>query len=182
MTAPQLRILESFPEPEFSNLRTAAFADFGVGSTLLADVLAEEATRWSQVFDPESDFPEQLRIGAFVDGQLVGWSYSRREDNQLHMINSGVLAEFRGRGIYSDLVKATIAYADAHGFLKIVSRHVPSNNAVMIPKLRLGFIVSAFEYSEVYGPLVHLTYLISLKRRELYQTRSMPIVPSSEGD
>lgn len=76
------------------------------------------------------------------------------------MVNSGIFPEFRRRGIYSGLVKATIAYADTHGFLKIISRHVPSNNAVIIPKLRLGFMVSAFEYSEVYGPLVHLTYLI----------------------
>jgi ribosomal protein S18 acetylase RimI-like enzyme len=182
MSAPQLRILESFPEPEFTTLRTAAFADFGVSSKLLAEVLADETNRRSQVSRPESHFPQQLRIGAFIDDRLVGWSYSRGEDNQLHMVNSGIFPEFRRRGIYSDLVKATIAYADTHGFLKIISRHVPSNNAVIIPKLRLGFMVSAFEYSEVYGPLVHLTYLIGSKRRELYQTRSMPIVPSIEGE
>jgi ribosomal protein S18 acetylase RimI-like enzyme len=98
------------------------------------------------------------------------------------MVNSGVLPEFRGRGIYSDLVKAAISHADAHGLFKIISRHVPSNNAVIIPKLRLGFIVSAFEYSEVYGPLVHLTYLIGEKRRELYLARSKPLVPSNEPD
>jgi ribosomal protein S18 acetylase RimI-like enzyme len=176
----RIRILERFPEPEFTALRTAAFADFGERSKLLDDVLADEAGRRSQVLGPEPPSPQQLRIGAFVEDTLVGWSYSQVDENQLHIINAGILHEFRNRGIYSGLVKATIAYADTNGFQKIVSRHVPGNNAVIIPKLRLGFVVSAFEYSEVYGPLVHLTYLVGHKRRELYRTRSMPIVTSSE--
>ena len=180
MSQPQLRILDSFPEPEFSALRDVAFRDFGAQSTLLSDVLDDEAKRRSLVSEADSASSQQLRIGAFLDDRIVGWSYSRYEDGQLNMVNSGVLPEFRGLGIYTGLVKATIEYADAHGFLKIVSRHVPSNNAVIIPKLRLGFVVSAFEYSEVYGPLVHLTYLNGDKRRELYQKRSTPIVPSSE--
>ena len=93
------------------------------------------------------------------------------------MINSGVVPELRRRGIYSNLVAATIAHAESHGFVSIISRHVPSNNAVIIPKLRLGFLISGFEYSEVYGPLVRLTYLCGQKRRQLYRARSTPIVP-----
>lgn len=177
MTSPQLRILESFPEPEFTALRNVAFADFGERSGLLTDVLADEANRRPQVSGPEAPIL-QLRIGAFIDDRLVAWSYSRGEDTQLHMVNSGVSPGLRRRGIYSRLVEATIAHADSHGFLRIISRHVPSNNAVIIPKLRLGFMVSGFEYSEVYGPLVRLTYLIGHKRRELYRARSMPVVPS----
>ena len=176
----QLRILDTFPEPGFTALRTAAFADFGVRSELLADVLADEATRRPQVSGLESHVSEQLRVGAFVDDRMIAWSYSKGEGSELHMVNSGIHPEFRRRGIYSALVKAAISYAEANGFIKIISRHVPSNNAVIIPKLRLGFTVSAFEYSEVYGPLVHLSYLVGPKRRELYQTRSMPIVPSRE--
>ena len=177
MTSPQLRILESFPEPEFTALRNVAFADFGERSGLLTEVLADEANRRPQVSGPEAQIL-QLRIGAFIDDRLVAWSYSRGEDTQLHMVNSGVSPGLRRRGIYSRLVEATIAHADSHGFLRIISRHVPSNNAVIIPKLRLGFMVSGFEYSEVYGPLVRLTYLIGHKRRELYRARSMPVVPS----
>ncbi len=94
------------------------------------------------------------------------------------MVNSGVLPDLRRRGIYSRLVGATIEYAATNDLSKIFSRHVPSNNPVIIPKLRLGFMVSGFEYSEVYGPLVHLTYLIGNKGRELYRARSTPIVAS----
>ena len=44
-----------------------------------------------------------------------------------------------------------------------------------IAKLRLGFQVSGFEYSEVYGPLVRLTYLVGEARRNLYKARTVPI-------
>src|SRR5690349_21189281 len=100
--SPQLRILKSFPEPEFTALRNVAFLDFGERSGLLTDVLADEANRRHQVSGPEAQIL-QLRIGAFIDDRLVGWSYSRGEDTQLHMVNSGVSPGLRRRGIYSRL-------------------------------------------------------------------------------
>jgi len=176
--SPQSRIVESFPEPEFTALRNTAFADFGERSAVLADVLTEEADRYPKQLGLEERIPQELRVGSFIEDRLVAWSYSKVEGSQLHMVNSGVLPDFRRRGVYSRLVEATITYAKTTGISKIFSRHVPSNNAVIIPKLRLGFMVSGFEYSEVYGPLVHLTYLIGDKRRELYRVRSVPIVPT----
>ena len=177
---PQLRIIESFPEPEFTALRTVAFADFGEPSALLAAALAEEASRRPKLpGQHEEQIPHQLRIGAFLEERLVAWSFSKSEGSSLlHMVNSGVLPDLQRRGIYSLLVEATITYAHTWGFSKISSRHVPSNIAVIIPKLRLGFVISGFEYSEVYGPLVHLNYLVGDKRRELYRARSVPVVPT----
>ena len=182
MNAVQLRILDSFPEPDFTSLRTAAFADFGEESKMLAAVQADEATRRLETLSSEDQHPRRLHVGAFLEDRLIGWSYSRGENTELHTIHSGVDLAFRGRGIYADMVKMTIAFADTNGFSKIISRHVPSNNAVIIPKLRLGFMVSAFEYSEIYGPVIHLTYLVSAKRRELHRSRSRPIVPSVKID
>jgi ribosomal protein S18 acetylase RimI-like enzyme len=177
-----IRALDAFPEPEITSLRAAAFAGFGKESQLLTEVIADETERRSQARMSEPQFSHQLKIGAFFGDRIVGWSYSRGEDKTLHMINSGVLSEFRGQRIYSGLAKLTIAHAAQNGFIKIVTRHSPGNNAIIIPKLRLGFFVSAFEYTEEYGPLVHLTYLVSQKRRELYRTRSMPIVSTSNQD
>ena len=176
---PRLRIMENFPEPEFTALRDVAFADFGEPSRLLADVLADETLKARPETSGPNEKSPQLRIGAFIENRLVGWSYAKGEGSQLHMVNSGVLPDLRRQGIYFRLVEATITYAGTYGFNKIFSRHVPTNNAVIVPKLRLGFMVSGFEYSEVYGPLVHLTYLVGNKRRELYRTQSRPIVPSA---
>lgn len=177
-----IRTLDAFPEPAFTALRTAAFADFGEESQILTETIADETEFRSHLRQSDSQIRNELKIGAFSDDQIVGWSYSRGEDKILHMMNSGVLHEFRGQGIYSELAKSTISYAIKNGFLKIFSRHSPSNNAIIVPKLRLGFFVSAFEYSEEYGPLVHLTYLVSQRRRELYRTRSKPIVPIGTKD
>jgi ribosomal protein S18 acetylase RimI-like enzyme len=175
-----IRALDAFPEPEFTSLRAAAFAGIGEESRLLTEVIADETERRTQARMSDPQFPHQLKIGAFFGDRIVGWSYSRGEDKTLHTINSGVLSEFRRQGIYSGLAKFTVSHASQNGFVKIVSRHSPGNNAIIIPKLRLGFVVSAFEYSEQYRPLVHLTYLVSQKRRELYQIRSTPITPISD--
>lgn len=177
MSGAELRTLGAFPEPAFTELRIAAFEGFGVQSALLSEVLADEAERRSSPSASGEEHTRKLRIGAFLDGQLVGWSYSQEQGDELHMINSGVHPRFRCRGIYRELVTQTISYAGTQGFVKIVSRHVPTNNHVIIPKLRLGFMVSAFEYSEIYGPLVHLTYLVGSQRRHLYQARARPIIP-----
>jgi ribosomal protein S18 acetylase RimI-like enzyme len=168
------RELDAFPEPEFESLSREAFSDFGQPSPSLADVLRAEAA--ARVDAPPVD-AKSLRIGAFLGARLVGWTFSQAEPGHcLHMVNSGVARDERGKRVYSRLVQLTIAHANARGYTSIRSRHVPTNNAVIIPKLRLGFQVSGFEYSEVYGPLVRLTYLVAPARRELFRSRAQPIV------
>ena len=81
----------------------------------------------------------------------------------------------RRTGIYSELARLVIDEAKSRGYSVIWSRHAANNNAVIVAKLKLGFFVSGFEYSEVYGPLVRLTYLLREKRRQLYQARAKPI-------
>jgi len=91
------------------------------------------------------------------------------------MVNSGVAAAERRTGIYSELVRLVIEEVRSRGYALIWSRHAANNNAVIVAKLKLGFFISGFEYSEVYGPLVRLTYILREKRRQLYQARATPI-------
>jgi ribosomal protein S18 acetylase RimI-like enzyme len=166
------RVVASFPEPAFSVLTREAFAEYE-SSQLLTDVLAHEAT--VPVSVPAAD-AGALRIGCFRGESLVAWTYARPTgERQLSMVNSGVAATERRAGIYSQLVSMVIEHAAAHGFASVVSRHAANNNPVIIAKLKLGFFVSGFEYSEVYGPLVRLTYLVGELRRTLHQARSRPI-------
>ena len=114
----------------------------------------------------------------FRDRRLVGWTLSRAvAGNDLCMVNSGIAPAERRQGIYSRLVELTIEHASARGYRSITSRHVPMNNGVIIAKLRLGFQVSGFEYSEVYGPWVCLRYLVSAARQQLCRVRAIPILP-----
>ncbi len=136
-------------------------------------MLASEAVvRQSEPPRPVDTF----RVAAFRGDELIGWTFSYREGSfQFQMLNSGVIAKERRRGVYARLAQAVLEHATAQGYVSIESRHVRTNSAVIIAKLRLGFQVSGFEYSEVYRPLVRLKYLVGEPRRDLYNVRSRPI-------
>ena len=167
------RFVDQFPEPAYSALAGEAFSDYEA-SELLTDVLNAEAAVRSGT--PDAVDEGALRIGAFRGDALVGWTFARPQGaNHLHMINSGVAPAERRRGVYSELVRMVIEHAGSRGYVAVLSRHAANNNAVIVAKLKLGFLVSGFEYSEVYGPLVRLTFLLGEGRRNLYRTRSSPI-------
>jgi ribosomal protein S18 acetylase RimI-like enzyme len=167
------RVIDQFPEPAFSVLAAEAFSDYET-SELLTDVLNTEAAGNSKSLNAADD--GTLRIGAFRGDSLIGWTLARPQgEGHIHMINSGVAPAQRNQGVYSKLVQVVIEHAGSHGYVDIQSRHAASNNAVIVAKLKLGFFVSGFEYSEVYGPLVRLTFLLGELRRTLHKTRSSPI-------
>lgn len=167
------RVVNQFPEPAFATLVAEAFSDYEA-SELLSAVLSAEAAAGSK--NPGSDDQGTLRIAAFRGDALVGWTFACAEGaNHLHMFNSGVAPAERRHGVYSRLVQLVIEHARSRGHVAILSRHAANNNAVIVAKLKLGFFVSGFEYSEVYGPLVRLTYLLGKLRRSLHHTRSTPI-------
>ena len=167
------RVLDKFPEPAFSVLAAEAFSDYET-SELLTDVLNAEAAVRSKSLTAAND--GALRIGAFRGDSLVGWTLARSQgEGHIHMINSGVAPAHRDQGVYSKLVELVIEHSRSHGYVDIQSRHAANNNAVIVAKLKQGFFVSGFEYSEVYGPLVRLTFLLGELRRTLHKTRSSPI-------
>lgn len=167
------RVVEEFPEPEFSALVDEAFSDYEESSLLFEVSVEEAAARDGATATPSKG---AIRIGAFRGERLVGWTYANPEGTSLiYMVNSGVATAERRTGIYSELVRLLVEEARSRGYSVIWSRHAANNNAVIIAKLKLGFFMSGFEYSEVYGPLVRLTCLLREKRRQLYQARAKPI-------
>ena len=167
------RVMDKFPEPEFSVLAAEAFSDYET-SELLTDVLNAETAVRSKSLNAADD--GALRIGAFRGDSLIGWTLARPQgEGHIHMINSGVAPAQRNQGVYSTLVQRVIEHARSHRYVDIQSRHSTSNNAVIVAKLKQGFFVSGFEYSEVYGPLVRLTFLLGELRRNLHKSRSSPV-------
>ena len=167
------RVVDKFPEPAFSTLAGEAFSDYEL-SDLLSEVLNEEEAAKSGTLNAAEE--GVLRIGAFRGDSLIGWTFARaRGTDHFHMINSGVAPAEKRQGVYSHLARLVIEHARSRGYVAVLSRHSASNNAVIVAKLKLGFVVSGFEYSEVYGPLVRLTFLLGERRRSLYRTRSSPI-------
>jgi ribosomal protein S18 acetylase RimI-like enzyme len=178
MTNLLLRPIETADSAALAELQNAVFDDYE-RSDLLAEVIKQEAAA-----RPEGlvrDVPSPFGLAAYRDGTLVGWSQGYRQGkSEFYMLNSGVASTERRRGVYSELVRAVLAHAASQGYARVTSRHAASNTAVLIAKMRLGFQVSGFEYSEVYGPLAHLTFIVSEARRRLYRMRSASIRTSAQ--
>jgi ribosomal protein S18 acetylase RimI-like enzyme len=173
MTNLALRPIETADASALAELQSAVFDDYE-RSDLLTEVIKQETAA-----RPEGlvrDLPSPFGLAAYRDGALVGWSQGHRlGKSEFYMLNSGVASTERRTGVYSHLVRAVLAHAASQGYAKVTSRHAAANTAVLIAKMRLGFQVSGFEYSEVYGPLVQLTFIVSEARRRLYSIRSASI-------
>jgi len=176
MTEITLRPLDLVPEAELSALSHEVFGD-EQPSKLLAAVLAAEAAALNGRAKLKTQ--DTFGLAAFRGNLLVGWTQGYRiGTNQFHMLNSGVAVAERRNGVYSQLVRAVLAHAQSQGHIAVRSLHAAANSPVIIAKLRLGFHISGFEYSEVYGPLVQLKYLVGEPRRSLYTARASAIRPS----
>ncbi|TGE20963.1 GNAT family N-acetyltransferase [Hymenobacter metallicola] len=125
---------------------------------------------------PESTRLDQLRQnlnGArhlyflLLDGdEPVGWHYGfQRSELEYFMANTGVLPEYQNRGLYSAFLKFIVQHAADLGFQYLTSIHHSDNNAVLVPKLKAGFVLQAFGYliqtmllDASVGPMVQLVY------------------------
>jgi ribosomal protein S18 acetylase RimI-like enzyme len=173
MTDLTLRPIDSVPALDLSALEREVFAD-EQPSELLGQALAEERVARAKL--PVVEDPDRFGLAAYRGNKLVGWTQGYRVGTtQFYMLNSGVSIAERRTGVYSALVRAVLAHATAHGYASVKSLHVAANSPVIIAKLRLGFHISGFEYSEVYGPLVQLKYLVAESRRGLYMVRTASI-------
>jgi ribosomal protein S18 acetylase RimI-like enzyme len=146
------------------------FADqaiFRVAESLSAAELAKQR-EVSQMFG----MPFDLYLGVFAEEKFVGWAWGFQDSfDSFYMCNSAVLPEHRRKGIYSALLEATIENVSTKGFQRITSRHAATNNSVIIPKLKFGFVITSLEVSDVFGTLVHLTYFTHPLRRKMIDYR-----------
>jgi ribosomal protein S18 acetylase RimI-like enzyme len=173
-----LRPIETADAAAIADLQSAVFDDYE-RSELLEEVIEQERAARSAALG--TDVPAPFGLAAYREDTLVGWSQGYRQGKtEFYMLNSGVASTERRKGVYSALVAAILNHAKTEGYAKVTSRHAASNNAVLIAKMRLGFQVSGFEYSEVYGPLVQLTYIVNETRRRLYRMRSASIRSSAQ--
>jgi ribosomal protein S18 acetylase RimI-like enzyme len=128
-----------------------------------------------------SGTPYTLHLGIFLKGELVGWSYGWQESaEKYYMCNTGILKEHRRKGIYTALLPEVLKILKAQGFQVAYSRHAATNNDVIIPKLRAGFVISGMEISDKFGTLVHLSYFFNDVRRRAMDFRSGQAAPDEE--
>ncbi len=109
-----------------------------------------------------------------LDGDKpIGWHYGfQRSELEYFMANTGLLPEYQGRGIYSAFLKFIVGQAADAGFQYLTSIHHSDNNAVLVPKLKAGFVLQAFGYliqtmllEANAGPMVQLVYPVKAEYR-----------------
>lgn len=123
-----------------------------------------------------------LHLGLYSpQNEFVGFSFGWQDGYESYfMAASAVLPEHRRQGLYSKMVEIVIQRATEQGFQKIYGTHCATNNAVLIPKMKLGFIFSKIELSDMFGTIIHLTYFTNPLRRKVMDYRSGLRVPDSE--
>lgn len=116
--------------------------------------------------------PYKLFLVAKIENEIAGWSWGFQNGNcEYYMCNSAVLPQFRKQKIYSKMLELVIAKASRDGFQEITSKHHASNNAVIIPKMKAGFLISGFELNVRFGTMVTMTFFPNKKIEELYHQK-----------
>lgn len=134
---------------------------------LRKDLFKEQYKLYLGVFDPNNNF--------------VGWHFGYQENAHVfYMCNSAILEDHRRKGLYSSLLEHTVNVLAEKGFQIIYSRHNATNNSVIIPKLKAGFLISNFEMDDVFGVLVHLKYFTNKTRRKIMDYRAGQLKPDNE--
>ncbi|MDH4468485.1 MAG: GNAT family N-acetyltransferase [Bacteriovoracaceae bacterium] len=150
--------------------------------------------RWREHLNPDiqqsvKDLNKKLNsrihidLAIFKGDQIVAWSYGWQgglESATFYMANSCVIPEYRRQGLYTILLNKMIELCKKVGFHTLTSRHVASNNNVIIAKLKASFKISGIELSEIHGNLIHLTYFNNELREESFAVRSGFKKPVSE--
>ncbi len=117
--------------------------------------------------------PYSLRLGFFDAEQMVGWHYGVQVGNDtFRMVTTGILPHYQRKGIYSKFLTAITEELRAQGFQMILSRHWATDNQVIIPKLRHGFLIAGFELTDELGLLLRLMYHFNEIRRKAMHVRS----------
>jgi hypothetical protein len=137
----------------------------------------------SNLRELSSNMAKAFRLKYYImNGEdKIGWCYGAQIDFEtFKMINTGMLKEHRGKGIYKHVLPAVLKVLKEKGFQKVWSRHAATNNRIIVPKLQQGFTISGFEISDLFGVLVHLTYYFNETRRKVIDFRVGDVQPTKE--
>lgn len=119
---------------------------------------------------------EQVRTYFYLiyhGDEPIGWTSGRQDHaDRMYMENTGILPAHQGKGIYSAMLPILLELIRKQGFQRVYSRHNAVNNAILIPKMKAGFLITSMELSEKYGLLIHLSYYFNEFRLNALRFRS----------
>ena len=114
----------------------------------------------------------KINLGLFYKNKFVGWSWGYQEKATVfYMCNSAIVDGHRRKGLYTCLMREMLKRVVGRGFTRIYSRHMITNNDILIAKLKQGFKITTFELSDAFGTMVHLSYYPSKIKNEILDFR-----------
>ena len=115
---------------------------------------------------------ESMYCLLMLDVECIGWHFGFQDGPlSYYMCNSAILPEHQRNGYYTFLAQQVIDEVQRRGYLKITSRHHPTNTAGLIAKLKLGFIVSGMKLSANFGTLLELEWHASSEVNDVMKIR-----------
>jgi len=123
-----------------------------------------------------------VRLALIYKNEMIGWCYGWQDSihhGDFYIAGSVVVPEHRRKGLYTEMLKRMISIAKDEGFSAIRSRHICTNNAVIIAKLKAGFIINGFEQDETMGTLVRMIFHNDELRRKATLFRAGKVSESS---
>jgi len=153
-----------------SNLRDKIFSDcYTLGHSAL---YSEEQLLHSEPNRARFDKLESMYCLLLLGEECIGWHFGFQDGPlSYYMCNSAILPEHQRSGYYTFLATQVMSEAQRRGYLKITSRHHPTNTAVLIAKLKLGFIVSGMQLSANFGTLLELEWNASSEVNDVMKVR-----------
>ena len=103
-------------------------------------------------------------------GDPIGFSYGQMEDYLTYYMHTmGLAPAYRGKGIYTAYLRQFADFIGALGYERITSHHQPNNRAVLIGKLKAGYMITGMELDESFGLLIKMAYFIHRDREEGFE-------------
>ncbi len=180
---PEYKFVE-LPNEEFQKL----WSEWGEkifysnGTTIdFRKVLSEEERSQVKILHKNLSQLVRFNLCVFKGDEFCGWFTGDQHNNEtFYMRNSAILPDHRRKGLYTALMYEVLERVEKMGFQIVLSRHVTTNNSIIIPKLKAGFVITSLEVSDRFGTLVHLSYFFNEKRRRVMQFRSGDLRPDNE--
>jgi GNAT superfamily N-acetyltransferase len=123
----------------------------------------------------------RMNLCIFKGEEFCGWFTGDQYNAEtFYMRNSAILPDHRRKGLYTILMHAVLERVKDLGFQIVLSRHTTTNNSIIIPKLKAGFVITAIEVSDRFGTLVHLSYFFNETRRQIMEFRAGDLKPDQK--
>lgn len=172
------------PDQEFQNLwqiwGPQVFSSHDTSMNMQL-VLSEMEKAQLKSLRSNMDKMHELNLCVFKGEEFCGWfTGSQYNHETFYMRNSAILPAHRRQGLYTALMNEVIEQVKAWGYQMILSRHVTTNNSIIIPKLKAGFVITAIEVSDRFGTLVHLSYFFNETRQKVMKFRSGDLKPDDQ--